>query len=416
MPRPRIDEKNVEFELFTPHTRQLEVIQALEDPTVKYVILIAGRQTGKTALAMNQVIMWAINDPGSLIYWVSPTDAQMQSVYKAIIDAIYEAKIIKSKRGAKGDTEIRFKNGSTILFRAAGSEDSLRGTSGVSYLVLDEAAFIKKDTVEVVILPMLSTRIKKVFYISTPKGKNWLYDTFNRYSKKHNCRTFKFSTLDNPYVDMDFIQHEKETLSEALYQQEILAEWIDSSSVFNNISECLCLKEQDYPKAGENYYAGIDIGLETDATVMSIINNAGDLVKQYRWHRNNSAQLLKNIEKVNADWKPRKIYIENNNQGLVFYQMLKPKMQNLQDINTSSANKPEMINDLIFLFNTKGMKLCDNKQLRIELEGFLVSQTPTGKAKFAAAHNMSDDCVMSLAIARYCWKIHQKANNYIGFF
>lgn len=416
MPRPAITHRTIEIELFKPHAKQLEVIKALEDPTVKYVIVIAGRQCGKTQLAKNQVLMWALNDPGCVIFWVSPTDSQMQSIYKDIINAIYDANIIKSKRGAKGDTEIRLKNGSVILFRAAGSEDSLRGTSGVSYLVVDEAAFIKKDTVEVVIMPMLSTKIKRVLYISTPKGKNWLYETFNRYSKKPNCRVFKFATTDNPFVDLDFIQHEKETLSEALFQQEILADWIDSSSVFNNISECLCLKEQDYPSPGETYYGGIDIGIERDATVFSIINGEGNLVKQYRYVKNSSTQLLKNIEKINNDWRPRKIYIENNNQGLVFFQMLRPKMPNLYDINTSTANKPIMINDLIFLFNTKGMKLCDTKQLRMELEGFLAEQSPTGKMKFAAAHNMSDDCIMSLAIARYCWKIHQKSNNYIGFF
>lgn len=414
MPRPRTASK--EIELFEPHDKQLEVLEALEDASVKVVVVVAGRQCGKTAIAKNWVVERAVNDPGCKIYWASPTDGQMQSIYKDIVGAIYAANIIKTKRGAKGDTEIRFKNGSVILFRSGGAGDNLRGESGVNYLVLDEAAFLKKDTVEAIIKPMLSTAGKKILAISTPKGKNWLYDWYNMASTKTEYRSFKFKSTDSPYVQESFIEDQRAILSEALFNQEVMAEWIDASSIFINISEVMSLEEQDYPTPGETYYGGIDIGLESDASVFSLIDSKGNLVKQYRWHRNSSNQLMRNIEKVNADWKPRKIYIENNNQGLVFYQMLRDKMKNLQDINTSTKNKPEMINDLIFLFNTKGFAVCKNEQLRIELEGFLMEQSATGHIRFAAASNMSDDCVMSLAIARMCYKAHQRNSNYIGFF
>jgi len=405
-----------ELVLPNPHPKQFEVIDALTDPAVKYVVMIAGRQCGKTHLAKSQAIMWAVNDPKCIIYWVSPTDAQMQSIYRDIISTIYPFNVIKSKKGGKGDTEIRFRNGSVILFRAGGSENSLRGTSGVNYLVLDEAAFLKQDTVESIIMPMMATSIKKVFCISTPKGKNWLYTWYNRASHNPKWRSFKFSSLDNPYVSKDFIQDQRETLAEAMFQQEIMADWIDKSSIFHNISELMCEDEQLEPIAGEVYYAGIDIGLENDATVLSIINSRGDLVRIHRYHRVNTNQLIKAIKGVNNIWKFKKILIENNNQGLPIYQVLKPDMPNLQDINTSSKNKPEMINDLIYLFNTKGMYVCKNDQLRMELEGFLMSQNDRGVIRFAAASNMSDDCVMSLAIARMCYKMHNRSSGHTGFY
>jgi hypothetical protein len=47
-----------------------------------------------------------------------------------------------------------------------------------------------------------------------------------------------------------------------------------------------------------------------------------------------------------------------------------------------------MINDLIFLFNTKGFKLCYNDQLRMKLEGFVMEQSNMDKIKFHAVSNM----------------------------
>jgi hypothetical protein len=72
-----------------------------------------------------------------------------------MLKAMDKSPVIKSYKTSKGDGEITFHNGSTILFRSAASEDSLRGES-VHYLILDEAAFMKRSTVEEILLPMLS--------------------------------------------------------------------------------------------------------------------------------------------------------------------------------------------------------------------------------------------------------------------
>ena len=159
--------------LIKPHEKQKEIVDACLNDDYFFVIAIIGRQFGKTTIAENLAVYWALNYPNSTIYWVSPTDSQSQKVYKEIINAIIESGCIKSKKMPRGDTEIVFKNTSKILFRSAASEDSLRGQS-VDYMILDEAAFIKKDTVETILLPMLNVKGKKCLFISTPKGKKLL--------------------------------------------------------------------------------------------------------------------------------------------------------------------------------------------------------------------------------------------------
>jgi len=387
------------IELIKPHEKQMEIVKACLDPNIFFVVSIIGRQFGKTTIAENLAIYWALNENNSIIYWVSPTDSQAQKVYKEIVNAIIESGCIKSKKMPKGDTEIVFTNGSKILFRSALSEDSLRGQS-VDYMICDEAAFIKKDTVETILLPMLNVRGKKCLFISTPKGKNYLYDYFLKGKTNKNWKSLRFSTYDSPLANAELINMFKETLPTKLFQQEVEAEFVDNSSVFNNINEVLCLEEYDEPIPGETYYGGIDIGLINDASVLSILNGSGDLIKYYRWENIEAPDLINEIEDISKKWGFTKLLIENNNQGLTIYQELRRRID-IQQFNTNSKTKPEIINRLIHLFNMKEIRLVKDEYLRIELEAFIFKQNNHGNLKFMADNGFHDDLIMSLAIARF---------------
>ena len=206
--------------LIEPHIKQREILDAVMDPSVFCTVSVIGRQFGKTLLAENLAIYWAINDPGCTVFFVSPTDNQNQRICRDITEAVIGSGCIKSKKMPRGGAEIIFTNGSKILFRSAAQEDSLRGQP-VEYMIIDEAAFIKRETIEGVLLPMLSVMGKKMYISSTPKSKNWLYDWFLRGKTDKNYKSFRFSTYDSPYANKDMIQAFKDTLPDKLFKQEI---------------------------------------------------------------------------------------------------------------------------------------------------------------------------------------------------
>jgi hypothetical protein len=391
------------IELIKPHEKQAEIVSACLDDNLFFIVAIIGRQFGKTTIAENLAIYWALEMANQIVYWISPTDSQAQKVYKEIINAIIESGCIKSKKMPRGDTEIVFTNGSKILFRSAASEDSLRGQS-VDYMIMDEAAFIKRDTVETILLPMLNVRGKKCLFISTPKGKNYLYEYFLNGQKLDKWKSLRYSTYDSPLANADLINMFKETLAPKLFQQEVEAEFVDSSSIFNNIGEVMCLEPVNEPQPDERYFAGIDIGLINDASVLCIINKDGQLVKYYRWENIEAPELMNEIAEINKKWKFIKIVIESNNQGLTIFQDLKRRMSNIEAFSTTSKSKPEIINRLIHLFNTKEIKLMIDEYLRIELEAFIFKQNSNGNIKFMAESGFHDDCVMALAIARWAFE------------
>ncbi len=404
----------MEIILYTPHERQLEIHRALLDPTIFYVTAVIGRQFGKSTLGWNQAVMWALSEGNQIVYWVSPTDTQAKKIYTTIVNAIFESGVIKSHKMGSGDCEIIFKNKSKILFRSAAAEDSLRGES-VHYMILDEAAFIKKTTLNSILLPMLTIIGKKCLVITTPKGKNWVYDWFLKGQEgKSRYKSFRLSSIDSPFANLEFIEEQRRGMPEKLYQQEYLAEFVDSASIFNNLQDIMVLQECNEPIEGEKYYSGIDIGMINDASVMSVLDSVGNLVKYYRFEKMEAPELMNEIVRINNIWKFKKVMIENNNQGLTIYQDLKRRMNNIIDFNTNQKTKPEIINQLIHLFNTKGIKTLEDELLRIELEAYIFTQTPNGVIKYGADNGFFDDIVIALAIGRHCFNTNQYDVKFAG--
>jgi hypothetical protein len=386
------------IQLITPHKSQKVLINSLSEGGIKYVVAITGRQWGKSTIAQNIALKWAINNSKVTVMWVSPTEAQIRKVYNDIVKAIGDIpNLIKSKTNSSGNIQITFYNGTELLFKSAASEDSLRGYS-VDYMIIDEAAFIKRNTVEEIILPMLTVRGKKCLFITTPKGKNYIYDYFLRGQSEKGWKSHRFSSYDSPLCSPEFIKLFKQNLPPKVFEQEIEAKFVDAANVFNNIEQILSLSSLEAPQEGKRYFAGVDIGLISDATVVTVIDDEGNLVKIYRYTNIQTDTLLNEIKTLDRLWKFDTIMIEKNNQGLPIIQQLENSLSNIESFQTTNKSKNEIINNLIHLFNTQQIKCVNDEQLRIELEAFIYKQNETGLIQYQAANGFNDDVVMALAI------------------
>ena len=318
------------IEFFNPYDKQEEVIKACEDPNIFYVVVTAGRQVGKTIIAKNIGPKWCLDENGITVMWVSPTDSQAAKVYKEIVDVLEPSKVIKSKKAGKGDIEIIFKNHSQMIFRSAGSKDTLRGNTN-HYVILDEAAFMSIDTIADIILPTLNVAGRKVLAISTPKGKNYFYEWYLKGQiQDTEWKSFRFNCYDSPYINYKIIESFRDTMTDLKFRQEILAEFVDGASVFKNIDECSTIYALDTPIAGQSYYAGVDIGLSIDASVLTIIDNSGNMIKYYRWEEPQAQDVIDRIIEINRIWQFKKILFETNNHGMPMYQTLKKSLNNIQ--------------------------------------------------------------------------------------
>jgi len=391
------------IKLYKPYTKQVPIHKACVDKDTFFVTANAGRQAGKTALGQQQALYWALKNDKVIVYWVSPTAGQCTKVYKQLLEMVAEAPVLKSHKGGQGDTELVFTNKSKILFRSAAQEDSLRGET-IEFLIVDEAAFQKEEVFNTILLPMLNVRGKKCLVISTPKGKNWFYYQYHKgQGNDKRFKSFKFVSSDNPYANQLIIQSAKDSMPDVLFRQEYLAEFVDDAAIFENVTELACLSKQN-PTNSNMYWFGIDIALKDDYTVITIMDKNNDVVDYIRFNQCTAPQVKENIIAASKKWKPRKIMIEENNQGLPIIHDLKivHKLNNIVGFKTTSSSKQEIINNLINAFSSKKIRVPSDEIYISELETFTMTISPTGQPKFTAASGFHDDIPMSLAITWEC--------------
>tara|TARA_R110002074_G_scaffold2181_1_gene13000 strand:+ start:2626 stop:3855 length:1230 start_codon:yes stop_codon:yes gene_type:complete len=405
---------NNHIQLYTPHSKQLAVHEACNNPDLFFISVNAGRQSGKTALSQQQAIKWALDSSNVIVYWVSPTASQADKVYKQMLKMIDGQPFMTSSKGGQGDTEIVMYNGSKIQFRSSAQEDSLRGET-IEYLIIDEAAFQKESVFFEILLPMLNVRGRKVLVVSTPKGKNWFFNMIQKGNVDSKYKSFLFTSYDNPYSNIEVINLAKASMPAVLFAQEYMGEFVDNSAIFENLKE-LCNIDISKSKTDTNnhYYIGIDIALKDDYTVITVIDKDDNVVWYDRFNQCTAPQLKQRIIDANNVWKPKKIMIEENNQGLPIIDDLKiiHKLNNIVGFKTTGTSKPEIINNLINAFASKKIRVPNDAIYISELETFTMTISPTGKPKFAASHGFHDDIPMSLAITWECKNKYKYSGSY----
>ena len=151
--------------------------QEITTSSARFRVVIAGRRFGKTHLAVRELCKYA-REPNRNCWYVAPTYRMCKQIvwdklkYK-LQDLNWVTKVNES------DLAITLKNNSKISLRGADNPDSLRGVS-LDFCVLDEFAFIEPEAWTSVIRPTLSDRQGSAMFISTPTGRNWAYDLYQR--------------------------------------------------------------------------------------------------------------------------------------------------------------------------------------------------------------------------------------------
>lgn len=397
---------------FTPHPKQREMITGILSSGSKYHIACVGRQFGKSLMGINLALYWAINNKNSKILWVSPVYAQASKVQKEIIQAIGTSDIVKSANYSSNEIELH--NGSTILFRSAERYDNIRGLT-VDYCIIDEAAFCKDEAWSEAIRPTLVVRGKKCLFISTPKGKNYFYELFQLgiSSEKPNYKSYKGSSYDTPFIDIEEIDDAKSTLPENVFRQEYMAEFIDSGGeVFTNLEKNMFDR---YPPSNGKVYCGIDLGKQEDATVATFMSSDGTVVEIYRNSKVEWSTMVGEILELIRKWNAT-VLIEVNSIGDVIYEQVKKQWADTHPFVTTSKSKQEIIEGLILDMNEINVRIPNQQLFPVlyeELSVFTYDYNPkTRSIRYGHPNGMHDDTVISLAICNYNRKINKTLGTY----
>lgn len=287
----------------------------------RFKVVAAGRRCGKSRLSAVTLLIEALNCPeGSSVMYVAPTLGQARTI---IWDLIHELGRPVIKSSHINNLEITLVNGKKILVRGADNPDSLRGVS-LTYLVLDECAFIKEDVWQKILRAALSDKKGRALFISTPSGRNWFYDTFHlgQEGTDEEWKSWHFTTADNETIDPKEIEAAKRTLSSFAFKQEYLSSFDTSGA---DVFKPEWFKLGDEPQYG-SYVVAIDLAgfeevaknagaskkrLDESAIAIAKINDNGDWwiakIIHGRWDiRETAVKILQAIR----DYEPTAVGIE----------------------------------------------------------------------------------------------------------
>lgn len=391
----------IEVEGFTPYKKQRDWINIIDDPKHKFITLCCGRQVGKSILAQNYILKWALETNNSKTMVVAPVYSQVRRVFESLEKVMIETGLIVSKN--KSNYEMKLLNGSEILFRSAERPDNMRGVT-LDYLVIDEGAFISDKVWDEILKPTILVRGKKCLFASTPKGKNWFYTLHLRGldEAQPQYATIQASSYDNPFIDHTELNEAKMTLPEDIFRQEILGEFIDSGGeVFVDIDRYCVLNNYPPKRDKMKYWAGVDFGRQNDYTVLSIFDEDGNLVYFYRERQKPWGEIITHIGQKLREYEAQ-TQVEVNSIGDVLFEQLKQKYQKVEPFVTTNASKQNIVEDFIYATNEGKVKLPSyhlNPALYNELKTFSYDYSlKSRKITYGAMSGAHDDIIMSLCI------------------
>lgn len=405
------------IKLYNPTEPQKDFYRLIYEDAPFVSLIVAGRQTGKTFFMMNDAVMRALNNPKHRMFWVSPIQDQANKVMKDI-EAMFSNheelwnQIVK--RFDRKANEMYFYNGSFIKFRSADSGDNLRGAT-LDFIYIDEAAYMKIDFINEVLMPMVTRTNGRVVMSSTFNGRNWYWDWYNNGLKDENKG--QIEAIKRTYLDLDDRDVERTVsairkgMTKAQFDQEFLCRPVSGNALFSNVEDAIADLNTEY----ERIYIGMDIGVAQDYTVMTALDENYNVIDIDRFNMKEESMdsddfkfRIKDFYRKHYD-KLAACYFEVNNNDLLFDELtMDDDMYKMIPFHTTSKTKPDMIRNLIKLFEDKLISIPNNETLIKELYDFKSKRNAiTGNLQFSNTDGKHDDMVMSLAIAAYCAKEEQ---------
>lgn len=217
-------EQTIILNRFHPREYQLPIFDAIENKGYRRVLAILPRRAGKDVCAFNLVLRAALKRIG-VYYYIFPEYSQAKKVIwdsitnegNRFLDYIPK-ELVRSSNSQ--ELKITLTNGSIIQLVGSDRYNSLMGTNprGVvfsEYSIQDPRAYQY-------IRPILTANDGWALFLSTPRGKNHLWDLYKIALNSPEWFSLKLTLDDTKHIPLSEIEKERAEgiMSEDLIQQE----------------------------------------------------------------------------------------------------------------------------------------------------------------------------------------------------
>lgn len=179
------------------------------------MLLNCCRQSGKSTITAILAVHRAVYHPRSLILLLSPSLRQSQELFTKCKAAL------PVRPESESALRLELPNGSRIV-SLPGKEATIRGYSGVSLLIVDEAARVE-DGLYYALRPMLAVSGGSLLLLSTPWGKRGAFH--EEWTKGEGWERYEIPATECPRITPEFLEQERRALGVWWYSQEYMCEF-----------------------------------------------------------------------------------------------------------------------------------------------------------------------------------------------
>jgi Terminase large subunit, T4likevirus-type, N-terminal len=181
----------------------------------KRIILNCARQSGKSTITAILALHLALYVSDSLVLIVSPSLRQSSEMFTKIIGFYHD---LDKPIPAEKETALTLQlaNKSRIVSLPS-REGTVRGFSGASLIVIDEAAWVPDD-LYFAVRPMLTISQGRLILLSTPHGREGFF--YEAWTKEKGWGKIKISADQCPRMTPEVIEAEKASMPSWRFRQE----------------------------------------------------------------------------------------------------------------------------------------------------------------------------------------------------
>src|SRR5699024_281219 len=149
------------------------------------------RQVGKTYLIASLTFALCVNNPGLLVIWTAHHMGTSSETFLSLQGFADRSKVkphIRQVFTGSGDEEVRFHNGSRILFGAR-ERGFGRGVTGVDVLIFDEAQILSDKAMSNMLATRNTSRLGLHIYVGTPPKPDDMSESFSGMRRQAHAGT-----------------------------------------------------------------------------------------------------------------------------------------------------------------------------------------------------------------------------------
>ena len=371
----------------------------------KHLVLACGRRSGKSEMSLYQIWEWAKARPGLDYWWISPTLKQARR------DIMPRGIKMWGKRPEFSDFTMLdmifyLKNGSRVILSSGEKDhlDNLLG-AGLGGAVIDEAARQVPQVWFEYVEPMLAEAGGHCWFPSTPKGRNWFWETYNwGQDKDHgDWASFHATSFDNPLISRSRLADLKARLPSRIWREQYMGEFLDAAGgAFDGAAGC----ERKYSlpivfKPETSYVGGVDLARKTDWTVIHIIDGEGRLVYEDRFRDMPFDSQKLRVARAAKLYGDCPMWVDKTGMGMSFTEELRNIGVRVHGVQLDHKNKTEMLQHLQYLLETERASFPMGSILAEELDLYEMERRETGTIKWGAPQGKHDDTVIAFALANW---------------